>query len=113
MSQRALRTQDSRPPGHTDSSVSQRFKWREGLMRLRSAIVSSALVSSVLALGIAGCARNEAATPNAAAQAPQVSVAEVVKRPVTDFDEFTGRFVAVERVEVRPRVSGYISSVSL
>ena len=35
-------------------------------------------------------------------------MAEVVKRPVTDFDEFTGRFVAVERVEVRPRVSGYI-----
>ncbi len=32
---------------------------------------------------------------------------------MTDFDEFTGRFVAVERVEVRPRVSGYISSVSL
>src|SRR3954471_14545994 len=82
-------------------------------MRLRSAIVSSVLVSSVLALGIAGCARNEAATPAAASQAPQVSVAEVVKRPVTDFDEFTGRFVAVERVEVRPRVSGYISSVSL
>ena len=82
-------------------------------MRLRSVIVASALASSVLALGIAGCARNEAATPAAAAQAPQVSVAEVVKRPVTDFDEFTGRFVAVERVELRPRVSGYISSVSL
>jgi RND family efflux transporter MFP subunit len=82
-------------------------------MRLRSVLVSSALVSSVLALGIAGCARNEAATIAAAPQAPQVSVAEVVKRPVTDYDEFTGRFVAVERVEVRPRVSGYISNVSL
>ena len=32
---------------------------------------------------------------------------------MTDFDEFTGKFVAVERVELRPRVSGYISSVSL
>jgi RND family efflux transporter MFP subunit len=42
-----------------------------------------------------------------------VSVAQVVSRPVTDFDEFTGRFVAVERVEVRPRVSGYIDSVVL
>ncbi len=42
-----------------------------------------------------------------------MSVAEVLKRPVTEFDEFTGRLVAVERVEVRPRVSGYISSVSL
>src|ERR1044071_4226867 len=83
-------------------------------MRFRTLIVSSALVvSSVVALGLAGCARNEAATVTAPPPAPQVSVAEVVKRPVTEFDEFTGRFVAVERVEVRPRVSGYISSVSL
>jgi RND family efflux transporter MFP subunit len=82
-------------------------------MRFSRFVIVSALVSSVLALGIAGCARNEAATPAAAPQAPQVSVAAALKRPVTDFDEFTGRFVAVQRVEVRPRVSGYISSVSL
>jgi RND family efflux transporter MFP subunit len=82
-------------------------------MRLRSKIVASALLSSVVGLILAGCARNEAATVAAAPPAPQVSVAEVLKRPVTDYDEFTGRFVAVERVEVRPRVSGYIASVSL
>jgi RND family efflux transporter MFP subunit len=83
-------------------------------MRFRSVLVSSALVvSSVVALALTGCARNEAATVAAPPPAPQVSVAEVLKRPVTDFDEFTGRFVAVERVEVRPRVSGYVSSVSL
>jgi RND family efflux transporter MFP subunit len=82
-------------------------------MRFRTVIVASALISSVVALTLAGCARNEAATVAAQPQAPQVSVAEVLKRPVTEFDEFTGRFVAVERVEIRPRVSGYISSVSL
>lgn len=81
-------------------------------MRFRSAIVASALVSSAVALTLAGCARNEAATIAAAPQAPQVSVAEVLKRPITEFDEFTGRFVAVQRVEIRPRVSGYIASVS-
>jgi RND family efflux transporter MFP subunit len=69
-------------------------------------------VFAVMVLAAAGCARNEAA-PAAATQAPQVTVAQVVKRPVTDFDEFTGKFVAVERVELRPRVSGYISSVAL
>jgi len=76
---------------------------------------SAALVVPVLAvsfLAVAGCARNEAA-PAAAAPATHVSVAQVISRPVTEFDEFTGRFVAVERVEVRPRVSGYIASVSL
>jgi RND family efflux transporter MFP subunit len=77
---------------------------------------SAALIVPVLVamfLGAAGCARNEAAPANAATQAPHVTVAQVVKRPVTDFDEFTGKFVAVERVELRPRVSGYISKVSL
>ena len=80
-------------------------------MHFRSAIVVPALALSLLI--VAGCARNEAATASAAAPAPQVSVAQVLSRPVTDFDEFTGRFVAVERVEVRPRVSGYIASVAL
>jgi RND family efflux transporter MFP subunit len=80
-------------------------------MFIRSAILVPALALS--ALFLAGCARNEAATATAAPAAPQVSVAHVVSRPVTEFDEFTGRFVAVERVEVRPRVSGYIDSVAL
>jgi len=83
-------------------------------MNFRSAIVVPAAALSIVALslGMAGCARNEAATAAAAPPAPEVSVAQVVSRPVTDFNEFTGRFVAVERVEVRPRVSGYIASVA-
>ncbi len=43
---------------------------------------------------------------------PQVSVAAVLEKPVKDWDEFTGRFQAVETVEVRPRVSGYIDRVA-
>ncbi len=67
--------------------------------------------ASVAALILSGCARNEAAEPKAA-PLPQVSVAPVIARKVTEFDELTGRFEAVERVEIRPRVSGYISSVN-
>jgi RND family efflux transporter MFP subunit len=44
--------------------------------------------------------------------APQVSVALVLERQITNFQEFTGRIEAVERVELRPRVSGYIESVA-
>jgi RND family efflux transporter MFP subunit len=56
----------------------------------------------------AGCARNEAAeAPHAP---PTVQAAKVVAKPITEFDEFSGRFEAVERVEIRPRVSGYVSS---
>jgi RND family efflux transporter MFP subunit len=67
--------------------------------------------ASVAALLLSACARNEAAVP-AAAPLPQVTVAQAISRQVTEFGEFTGRFEAVERVEVRPRVSGYISSVN-
>ncbi|MDB6087392.1 MAG: efflux transporter, family, subunit [Gammaproteobacteria bacterium] len=67
---------------------------------------------AIAALTLPGCGRNEAAQLSAAAPPPQVSVAQVVARQVTEFDEFTGRFEAVERVEIRPRVSGYIASVN-
>jgi multidrug efflux system membrane fusion protein len=43
---------------------------------------------------------------------PQVSVAQVLERRVKDWDEFTGRMQAVESVEIRPRVSGYIDKVA-
>ncbi len=68
-------------------------------------------VAALAALLASGCARNVAAQQQVA-QRPQVTVAAAISRKVTEFDEFTGRFEAVERVEVRPRVSGYISSVN-
>jgi RND family efflux transporter MFP subunit len=67
--------------------------------------------TAAAAVLLVSCARNEAAQP-AAISLPQVTVAAASERKVTEFDEFTGRFEAVERVEVRPRVSGYISSVN-
>jgi len=63
-----------------------------------------------VAATLTGCGRNEAAP--AAPPAPQVNVASVVEKDITEFDEFTGRFEAVERVEIRPRVAGYIASVN-
>src|SRR6202012_1796780 len=46
-----------------------------------------------------------------AAAPPSVTVAQPVKRTVTDWDEFTGRFEAVEEVQIRPRVGGYVTNV--
>ena len=43
---------------------------------------------------------------------PEVSVAEVLSKPVRAWDEFTGRVAAVETVELRPRVSGYVERVA-
>jgi membrane fusion protein, multidrug efflux system len=64
----------------------------------------SALVSS-------GCSHSEAAQ-SAVAAPPQVTVAQVISRPITEFEEFTARFEAQERVEIKPRVSGYIASIN-
>src|SRR5438874_1130716 len=74
--------------------------------------ISLVLLGIVSAAALGGCARNEAAEQKAMPPLPQVTVAAAISRKVTEFDEFTGRFEAVERVEVRPRVSGYISSVN-
>jgi len=42
---------------------------------------------------------------------PDVSVATVVQRSVTEWDDFTGRIEAVESVEIRPRVAGHLTGV--
>ena len=63
----------------------------------------------VLAGLLSGCEGKQA--PQAAAAAPPVTVAQPVKRTVTDWDEFTGRFDAVFQVQVRPRVGGFITAV--
>ena len=76
---------------------------------------SVVVLAIAAAMTLTGCGSNAAAQAAAAAAAappPQVDVAQVVSKQVTEFDEFTGRFEGVERVEIRPRVSGYIASVN-
>jgi len=63
----------------------------------------------LLAVGLSGC--SEKPPQQAAAAAPPVTVAQPTKRTVTDWDEFTGRFEAVEEVQVRARVGGFVTSV--
>ncbi|MBR1222526.1 efflux RND transporter periplasmic adaptor subunit [Bradyrhizobium sp. U87765 SZCCT0131] len=59
---------------------------------------------------LAGC--NEGTNQQAAAPPPPpVTVAPPVQRSVTDWDEFTGRFEAVEQVQIRARVTGFVTSV--
>jgi RND family efflux transporter MFP subunit len=64
----------------------------------------------MLCLLSAGCSSE--ATPQAANPLPHVSVAAALQREVTEWDEFTGRLEAVDSVQVRARVGGYIDSVN-
>src|SRR5580693_6945284 len=63
----------------------------------------------LLAVALSGC--GDKPPPPAAAAAPPVTVAQPTKRTVTDWDEFTGRFEAIEEVQVRARVGGFVTSV--
>ncbi len=74
--------------------------------------LSLAGLSVAAAIALSACADSHAKAAAAAPPAPEVSVAEVVAREVTQWDEFTGRVEAVESVDVRPRVSGYIDQVN-
>lgn len=69
-------------------------------------------LSGVILLGslLAGCDRGEA--QSAPPPPPEVSVAQVAEQKVSRWDSFNGRFDAVESVQLRPRVSGYIDRVN-
>jgi multidrug efflux system membrane fusion protein len=63
-------------------------------------------------LFIAGCSAS-ATTPPPAPPAPVVEVTPVVFQPLRQWDDFTGRLEAIQSVEVRPRVGGYIDAATL
>lgn len=60
-------------------------------------------------LVVSGCGKNK--SEPTAPPAPVVTVAPVVEKELIEWTEFTGQTEAVEAVEVRPRVSGYIQEV--
>ncbi|HLY37787.1 MAG TPA: efflux RND transporter periplasmic adaptor subunit [Candidatus Binatia bacterium] len=67
----------------------------------------AAWASVGIALGVWACGSRPAPAP----PPPKVKVVHPVARDVTEWDEYTARLDAVDSVEVRPRVSGYLQSV--
>ena len=76
--------------------------------RRRSLLATPLL--GVLAMAVMTACSSQAAP--APPPAPQVSVATVLSEPVQRWDEFTGRVSAVDAVDLRPRVSGYVQRVA-
>lgn len=66
---------------------------------------------TLAALALAACGDSGTQKQSAAPPPPTVTVVKPVARTIIDQDEYVGRFVAVESVEVRARVSGYLEKV--
>jgi multidrug efflux system membrane fusion protein len=77
--------------------------------QMRGTRVALLLASIACTAALAACTRT--AAQQAPAPLPQVTVAQVIERNVTEWDEFTGRLQAVDSVDIRPRVSGFVSAV--
>jgi multidrug efflux system membrane fusion protein len=77
---------------------------------LKAALVSAPVLAGAALLAIHG--RSEALPKAAAAPLPQVTVAEVIHKPLREWQEFSGRLQAVNTVEVRPRVNGFVDRVT-
>ncbi|MFZ0610162.1 MAG: biotin/lipoyl-binding protein, partial [Xanthobacteraceae bacterium] len=65
--------------------------------------------AALLLTALAGCDRGQ--QRHAAFPTPTVTVAKPVQRTVVNYDEYVGRFVAVDSVEIRSRLSGYLSAI--
>ncbi|MGQ0673878.1 MAG: efflux RND transporter periplasmic adaptor subunit [Hyphomicrobium sp.] len=71
-----------------------------------TALRASAWTAAVLGLAGLSCAADAQGPPP-----PKVSVAVPLEKRITTWDEYSGRFEAVESVEVRARVSGFIDKI--
>jgi len=86
-----------------------------GRCRVGRAGALAALVLTTLVLAACGQDGDGKAGESAKSGPPPaipVTVAQAVEKTINDWDEFVGRVEAVERVELRPRVSGYLQGVS-
>ncbi|MEM9784472.1 MAG: efflux RND transporter periplasmic adaptor subunit [Pseudomonadota bacterium] len=90
-------------------------------MRNTGTLLSGVAIGALIAGGLwygasritppAFIATAEASTPAATAPAPSVDVIRAGAQVVTEWDEFTGRFEAVDEVAIGARVSGYLDAV--
>jgi RND family efflux transporter MFP subunit len=86
--------------------IEMTLKYNRGIIRhLLPAIEGVVLLLLIVVLIACKDKKAEATAP---LPPPEVDVALPLKKTVTEWDEYTGRFEAIERVEIRARVTGYL-----
>jgi multidrug efflux system membrane fusion protein len=76
-----------------------------------SLAVAGVVAITSIAWGVSSSTDAQANPPAAAEQGVPVDVAEVVSRKIIDWNGFSGRLEAIDRVEIRPQVSGVLTAV--
>lgn len=69
----------------------------------------SLLLVGLISISLSGCDNKPVA--QSMPPPPAVTVSRPLMQKITEWDEYTGRFVAVNTVEVRARVSGFIDAI--
>jgi RND family efflux transporter MFP subunit len=89
-------------PSHAGASRRRSWRW-----------VTAALLIAALAAAGVWWFRHPQAAPEASAAPPPpaVTVSPPLRQEIVEWDEYTGQFAAVEYVELRARVSGYLDSI--
>ncbi|WP_294395308.1 efflux RND transporter periplasmic adaptor subunit [uncultured Sphingomonas sp.] len=67
-----------------------------------------AMLVLAASLLLAACQKEKKAPP----PPPTVQVAAPLQRRIVDWDDYVGRFVSIDAVEIRPRVSGYLDRIA-
>ena len=75
-------------------------------------LIAAMALASLAAFTLAGCDESKAGPAAAAPAGPPVTAATVIERAITETQEFSGRLEAVEKVDIRARVGGFITSVN-
>ena len=72
---------------------------------------SSIILISCLVL-LAACGKSETPNSTVAPPKPAIVASQPIEKEIFEWDEYTGRFQAMESVDIRARVAGYLQEIS-
>ncbi|RZT10970.1 membrane fusion protein, multidrug efflux system [Duganella sp. CF402] len=77
-------------------------------------LAAALALAGLAAVALSGCgeATGKAAEAPAGAGGPPISAAAVVEKTIIETQEFSGRLEAIEQVQIRPRVGGFITAIN-